>query len=76
VGLDVDRFMQDIFEERHLEAVHAQGRGAIKSAVTSTPSFFLNGRRYDGSYEVDALVDAIRREGEMLGSGLAALQDR
>jgi protein-disulfide isomerase len=76
VGLDVERFMQDIFDERHLEVVHAQGRGAIRSGVSSTPSFFLNGKRYDGSYEVDALVDAIRRESELLGSGLAAAQDR
>lgn len=66
VGLDVDRFMRDIFDSRHLEFVHAQGRGAIESGVSSTPSFFLNGARYDGSYAVDELTDAIRREAEIL----------
>jgi protein-disulfide isomerase len=76
VGLDVDRFMRDIFDARHLEVVHAQGRGAIKSGVTSTPSFFLNGERYDGSYEVNALIDAIRREAELPGRGLAGARDR
>ena len=75
VGLDVDRFMRDIFDARHLEVVHAQGRGAIKSGVTSTPSFFLNGKRYDGTYDVDALTDAIRQESESLGRGLARVQD-
>lgn len=76
VGLDVDRFMRDIFDARHLEVVHAHGRGAINSGVTSTPSFFLNGEHYDGSYEVNALIDAIRQEAEMLGRGLAGVRDR
>jgi protein-disulfide isomerase len=65
VGLDVDRFMRDIFDPRHLEVVVAHGRGAIKSGVTSTPEFFLNGIRYKGSYRVDALIDAIVQTSEI-----------
>jgi protein-disulfide isomerase len=76
VGLDVDRFMRDMFDARYLEIVHAQGRGAIENRVTSTPSFFLNGRRYDGSYEVDALSDAIRREAEARRQSLPGVKKR
>ena len=70
VGLDVDRFMRDMFDKPHLEVVLAHGRGAIRSGVMGTPTFFLNGVRYDGGYELDAFIDAIRREGDRLGNGV------
>jgi protein-disulfide isomerase len=59
VGLDVDRFMQSVGDPRHLEVVDAQGRGAQASGVTSTPTFFINGVRYRGSYELNSLIAAI-----------------
>jgi len=64
VGLDVDRFLRDMGDERHLEVVRAHGITAIESGVTSTPSFFLNGERYEGSYEAAALIAAITQAGE------------
>ncbi|MGH2730553.1 MAG: DsbA family protein [Actinomycetota bacterium] len=69
VGLDVDRFLRDIGDPRHLELVDAHGESARKSGVTSTPTFFLNGEAYDGSYEADALIDAIRRETQTAPTG-------
>jgi protein-disulfide isomerase len=61
VGLDVDRFLRDVRDRRYLDVVNAHREGAIASGVTSTPSFFLNGEPYEGSYGVQALVDAIDR---------------
>jgi protein-disulfide isomerase len=66
VGLDVDRFMRDIGDPRFLEVVDAHGEGARRSGVTSTPTFFLNGARYDGSYELKLLVAAIEREAKII----------
>ncbi len=65
VGLDVDRFLREVMDSRYLEVVKAHGNGAIESGVTRTPTFFLNRRRYEGSYDVEALIDAIRRETEI-----------
>lgn len=62
VGLDLDRFLKDVRDPRLLEIVKAQGDGAVASGATSTPTFFLNGRRYDGGYDVDRLADAIKKE--------------
>jgi protein-disulfide isomerase len=62
VGLDVDRFLSDIRDPALLEIVTAHGIGAVQSGVDETPAFFVNGRRYRGSYDVDSLVDAIARE--------------
>ena len=62
VGLDVDRFLRDVRDPRLQEIVTAQGAGALQNGVTETPTFFLNGRLYEGGYEADALVEAIRAE--------------
>jgi len=33
--------------------------GGVKSGVNGTPTFFINGQRHDGSFELDDLVAAI-----------------
>ena len=63
VGLDVDRFMRDVGDPRHLDLVLTHRDGAVKAGAISTPTFFLNGERYEGDYDVEALVAAIRAVG-------------
>lgn len=65
VGLDVDRFMRDLQDPRHLDLVTAHRAGAIESGVTSTPAFFLNGQPYEGSYDLDALIAAMETATEV-----------
>ncbi len=62
VGLDLDRFLEDVRDPSLLEVVKAHGEGAARSGVTTTPTFFLDGIRYDGGYELDELVAAIKAE--------------
>ena len=33
-------------------------RGGVRSGVNGTPTFFINGLRYDGSYDFDGLLEA------------------
>ena len=35
--------------------------GADASGVAGTPSFFINGRRHQGAYDVQTLTDTVRR---------------
>ena len=35
-------------------------RGADLSGVTGTPTFFVNGKRHRGAYDIDTLADAVR----------------
>ena len=60
IGLDVDRFVQDL--ERHAGAarVAEDVDGADLSTVSGTPTFFVNGRRHYGAYDIDALTRAVR----------------
>ena len=34
--------------------------GADLSGVADTPTFFVNGRRYQGSFDIDDLSEAVR----------------
>jgi protein-disulfide isomerase len=65
IGLDLERFHKDVRDPRLLEVVKAQGEGALRSGVTSTPTFFLNGRNYEGSYQSSSLIAAIREEASL-----------
>jgi protein-disulfide isomerase len=65
VGLDVDRFLRDMRDERHLEVVRAHGESAMTKGITGTPTFYINGELYEGSHETPALIAAIAEAGEL-----------
>ena len=63
LGLDVDRFTDDL--RRHAGASHiAQDvDSADLSGVSGTPTFFINGRRHHGAYDIERLSAAVRAAG-------------
>jgi protein-disulfide isomerase len=64
LGLDTTRFAQDMATHAHLDRVRADVESGIASGVEGTPTFFINGRRYLGSYELEALQAALKVEFE------------
>ena len=60
LGLDVERFLQDLRKRVHVPRVAADVASADESGVSGTPTFFINGRRHYGVYDIDALTQAIR----------------
>jgi predicted DsbA family dithiol-disulfide isomerase len=60
LGLDVARFTADL--RRHAGAVRVARDvdSADRSGVTGTPTFFLNGRRLHGAYDIQTLSNAVR----------------
>jgi protein-disulfide isomerase len=60
LGLDVDRFVEDLREHTHANRVLADVASADESGVSGTPTFFINGRRHYGVYDIGALTDAVR----------------
>jgi Na+/H+ antiporter NhaA len=60
LGLDTDRFTADL--ERHPGAsrVAEDVDGADLSNVSGTPTFFINGRRHYGAYDIETLTQAVR----------------
>ncbi len=60
VGLDVERFDDDLRRRRHAPRVNADISSADASGVSGTPSFFINGRRHHGAYDEETLSRAVR----------------
>lgn len=63
LGFDPVRFANDLIDRTHLSKVHADRESGIALGVTSTPTFFINGTKYEGAYDTPSLVEAIRRAG-------------
>ena len=60
-GLDVERFDSELAEHAHAARVREDFMSGVRSGVNGTPTFFVNGARHDGSYEVEALLAALER---------------
>jgi protein-disulfide isomerase len=60
IGLDVDRFWLELRQREHAERVAEDVASADASGVSGTPTFFINGRRHHGAYDLDTLADAVR----------------
>jgi Na+/H+ antiporter NhaA len=59
-GLDTERFEDDLRARRYAPRVAEDVDSADASAVTGTPSFFVNGRRHDGAYDLATLSRLVR----------------
>lgn len=64
LGLDVDRFAEDLLSRRHAIRVARDIESADGSGVAGTPTFFINGRRHYGAYDIDSLSAALRLEAD------------
>jgi Na+/H+ antiporter NhaA len=60
LGLDVERFWRDVRESRHAGRIGDDVTTADASGVTGTPTFFINGRRHEGPYDVATLSAQVR----------------
>ncbi|MCW3016013.1 MAG: putative sodium/proton antiporter [Solirubrobacterales bacterium] len=60
LGLDVDRFTRDLRAHEGAAHVAEDIDGADLSGVSGTPTFFINGRRHHGAYDIDTLAAAAR----------------
>ena len=60
LGLDMDRFRDDVHRHVHAERIEEDVESADSSGVAGTPSFFINGRRHSGAYDVATLTAAVR----------------
>ncbi len=59
-GLDTERFRDYLTRRTGAARVAADVDSADLSGVSGTPTFFINGRRHYGSYDIDALTAAVK----------------
>jgi protein-disulfide isomerase len=60
VGLDVDRFERETHRHEYAGRVARDVQSADLSEVTGTPTFFINGVRHYGAYDLPTLAAAVR----------------
>jgi Na+/H+ antiporter NhaA len=60
LGLDRDRFHEDMTAGDTETRIGADVESADLSGVSGTPTFFVNGRRHYGAYDADTLRRAVR----------------
>jgi Na+/H+ antiporter NhaA len=60
LGLDVERFWHELRHRQHAPRVDRDVESADASGVGGTPTFFVNGRRHHGAYDVETLSAAVR----------------
>jgi protein-disulfide isomerase len=63
IGLDIDRFIADIQGDAVIERIRRDLDSGERSDVDSTPSFYINGQKYEGSWEPDDLLSALSATG-------------
>ena len=60
VGLDRARFDRELKDGTHAQRVREDFMSGVRSGVNGTPTFFINGRRYDDSWDAATLIDALQ----------------
>jgi Na+/H+ antiporter NhaA len=60
LGLDRERFWDELRGHGYAQRVAEDVASADASGVTGTPTFFINGRRHYGAYDVGTLAAAVR----------------
>ena len=62
LGLDAERVMHEIETGAHSARIREDFRSGARHDVNGTPSFFINGVRYDGRTDVAGLLVALTGE--------------
>jgi NhaA family Na+:H+ antiporter len=61
LGLEMDRFLDDLDNHVFVDRVREDFESGIRSGVNGTPTFFLNGERYDGAWDLGSLLELVEK---------------
>ena len=62
LGLDARRFISEVQAGAHVSRIREDFRSGARNGVNGTPSFFINGVRYDRATGVEELLTALTGE--------------
>jgi len=60
LGLELEPFAEDLAEHRHAPKIREDFLSGVRSGVNGTPTFFINGVRHDGGYDLASMLEAVR----------------
>jgi protein-disulfide isomerase len=59
LGLNEMRLIQEVISGAHAERIREDFRSGVRAGVNGTPSFFINGQRYNGARGFEPLLAAV-----------------
>jgi protein-disulfide isomerase len=59
LGLDATRLIDEIAAGTYVKRVQEDFRSGVRSGVNGTPTFFINGVRYDGPHDTESMISAL-----------------
>lgn len=68
LGLDAMRFTSDLARHVYAGRVREDFLSGARSGVNGTPTFFVNGLRHEGGYDLDSLLDSVECALEAVGA--------
>jgi protein-disulfide isomerase len=72
LNLDTDRFTEELDDGRYAVRVAQDVESADVSGVSGTPTFFINGQRHYGAYDIATLTTAIADERRRVAANTTA----
>jgi Na+:H+ antiporter, NhaA family len=61
IGLDAELFRRELEEHTYTDRVREDFMSGVRSGVNGTPTFYINGTRYDGAWDLESLIEAIEK---------------
>ncbi len=62
IGIDLERFKNDIQQKALIDKVEKDFESGLRSGVNRTPTFFINGKKYDGGWSGDQLLQYLKNQ--------------
>ena len=59
LGLDAERLIREVQADKYSPKIREDFRSGVRSGVNGTPTFFVNGERYDGAWGLEPLLEAL-----------------
>lgn len=76
LGLDMAQFARDLEDAKYTKRVRDDFRSGVRSGVNGTPTFFINGSRFEGSWANEkAFVHALQEAAQQSGRGVRSTAD-
>jgi protein-disulfide isomerase len=61
IGLDIDKFKDDMSKHVHASLIEESLKGGIDSGVQGTPTFFVNGVPYEESWDLETFSSMLKK---------------